>query len=57
MIKKIISALPDNEFKASKDEFIAFSKRLNELLEEIDEILMKKYIKELDLLFEVMNAL
>ena len=57
LIKEIISILPDNEVKANKDEFIAFSEGLNELLEEIDEILMRKYIKELDLLFEALNSI
>jgi predicted house-cleaning noncanonical NTP pyrophosphatase (MazG superfamily) len=57
LIKELISTLPDNEIKANKDEFIAFSNDLNELLEDIDEILMKKYIKELDLLFEIVNSI
>jgi len=56
LIKEIISSLPDEEVKNNKDEFIAFAEELNLLLEDIDEILMKKYIKPLDELFNVINA-
>jgi len=57
LIKEIISSLPDEEVKNNKDEFIAFAEELNLLLEDIDEILMKKYIKPLDELFNVINAI
>ena len=57
LIKEIISSLPDEEVKNSKDEFIAFAEELNLLLEDIDEILMKKYIKPLDELFNAINAI
>jgi len=57
LIKEIISSLPDEEVKNNKDEFIAFAEELNLLLEDIDEILMKKYIKPLDELFNAINAL
>ena len=43
--------------KNNKDEFIAFAEELNLLLEDIDEILMKKYIKPLDELFNAINAI
>ena len=57
LIKEIISSLPDEEIKNNKDEFIAFAEELNLLLEDIDEILMKKYIKPLDELFNAINAI
>ena len=57
LIKEIISSLPDEEVKNNKDEFIAFAEELNLLLEDIDEILMKKYIKPLDELFNAINAI
>ena len=57
LIKEIISSLPDEEVKNNKDEFITFAEELNLLLEDIDEILMKKYIKPLDELFNAINAI
>jgi len=57
LINEIISDLPSKEVKRNKDEFIALSEELNTLLEEIDEILMKKYIKPLDNLFNAVNAI
>ena len=57
LIKAIIKELPKDEVIKNKDEFIAFSNKLNELLEDIDEILMKKYIKVLDDLFEIINSI
>ena len=57
LIKAIIKELPKDEVIKDKDEFIAFSNKLNELLEDIDEILMKKYIKALDDLFEAVNSI
>jgi len=57
LINEIISNLPSEEVKKNKEEFIALSEELNTLLEEIDEILMKKYIKPLDNLFNAVNAI
>jgi len=57
LINEIIASIPDEEVKNSKDEFIAFSESLNLLLEDIDDILMKRYIKPLDELFEAVNAI
>jgi len=57
LIQEIISNLPSEEVKKNKEEFIALSEELNTLLEEIDEILMKKYIKPLDNLFNAVNAI
>ena len=57
LIKEIISSLPDEEVKNNKDEFIAFAEELNLLLEDIDEILIKRYIKPLDELFNAINAI
>ena len=57
LIKAIIKELPSDEVKKNKQEFIAFSEELNELLEDIDEILMKRYIKTLDSLFEEINTI
>ncbi|GAB6045476.1 hypothetical protein JCM11957_10740 [Caminibacter profundus] len=57
LIKAIINEIPKDEVIKNKDEFIAFSNELNELLEDIDEILMKRYIKLLDDLFEAVNAI
>ncbi len=56
LIKEIISSLPDTEVKQNKAEFIALSEELNLLLEDIDDILIKRYIKPLDELFEAVNA-
>ena len=57
LIKDIIKSIPDEEVKTNKEEFIAFSEELNYLLEDIDDILMKRYIKPLDELFEVVNSI
>ena len=57
LINEIIASLSNEEVKKNKDEFIAFSESLNLLLEDIDDILMKKYIKVLDELFEAVNAI
>jgi len=57
LINEIISNLSSEEVKKNKDEFITLSEELNSLLEEIDEILMKKYIKPLDNLFNAVNAI
>ena len=57
LIKEIISSLPDEEVKNNKDEFITFAEELNLLLEDIDEILIKRYIKPLDELFNAINAI
>ena len=57
LINEIIASIPDEEVKNSKDEFIAFSESLNLLLEDIDDILMKRYIKPLDELFEAVNTI
>jgi len=56
-IKEIINNLSDEEIKANKDEFIAYSESLDNLLDEIDEILQKHYLKELNELFENINDL
>jgi len=57
LIKEIISSLSDEEIKANKDEFIAYSESLDNLLDEIDEVLQKHYLKELNELFENINDL
>jgi hypothetical protein len=57
LINEIISSLPDEEVKNNKDEFIAFAEELNLLLEDIDDILIKRYIKPLDELFNAINAI
>ena len=57
LINEIITSLSDEEVKTNKDEFIAFSEELNLLLEDIDDILIKKYIKPLDELFEAVNSI
>ena len=57
LINEIISELPSEEVKKNKDEFIALSEELNLLLEDIDDILLKRYIKALDELFEAVNTI
>ena len=56
LINQIITSLPDEEVKKNKTEFITLSEELNLLLEDIDDILIKRYIKALDELFEAVNA-
>jgi len=57
LIKEIISNLSDEEIKANKNEFIAYSESLDNLLDEIDEVLQKHYLKELNELFKNINDL
>jgi len=57
LIKEIISNLTDIEVKANKNEFIAYSESLDNLLDEIDDVLQKHYSKEVNELFEYINDL